>query len=232
MVTRHVESYKSLIHKLHQDKYIKTPVLKSAFLNVDRHYFIHEANNHYAGDDKPISIGFGQTNSQPRTVAMMLEWLQPKSGQTILDIGCGSGWTSALLGNIVGPSGQVIGLDRIPELTQFAEQNIERFNMTHVRIQIATNQLGLPGQTFDRILVSAAAEAFPQELLDQLKPNGTMVIPVNNHIFVIKNKDGMCQEQQFSGVQVCPPYLLIIFTESIIDFLICSYGLLLAINVD
>ena len=58
--------------------------------------------------------------------------------------------------------------------------------MTHVQIKSATNQLGLPGQTFDRILVSAAAESFPHELLDQLKPNGTMVIPVNNDIVVIK----------------------------------------------
>ena len=200
-----MDAYKSLINSLHDEKFIKTPAVLSAFLNIERHYFIHEDNVQYTGDDKPISIGFGQTNSQPRTVAMMLEWLQPQTGQTILDIGCGSGWTSALLGHITGPSGQVIGLERIPELARFAIQNIERFNMTHVQIKSATNQLGLPGQTFDRILVSAAAESFPHELLDQLKPNGTMVIPVNNDIVVIKkNEDGTCMQQRFSGFRFVP----------------------------
>jgi protein-L-isoaspartate(D-aspartate) O-methyltransferase len=200
-----VESYKSLIRNLLEEKYIKSPIIQSAFLHVERHFFIQEESAPYTGDDKPISIGFGQTNSQPRTVAMMLEWLQPQTEQTILDIGCGSGWTSALLGHITGSSGQVIGLDRIPELTQFAIQNIKRFNMTHVTIQIATNQLGLPGQTFDRILVSAAAKRFPQELLDQLNPNGIMVIPVNNDIFVIKKtEDGKYLHQRFSGFRFVP----------------------------
>ncbi|MEC8678396.1 MAG: protein-L-isoaspartate O-methyltransferase [Candidatus Margulisiibacteriota bacterium] len=200
-----METYKSLIKSLHDETLIKTPALLSAFLKIERHYFIHEDDIPYTGDDKPISIGFGQTNSQPRTVAMMLEWLQPQTGQTILDIGCGSGWTSALLGHITGPSGQVIGLERIPELAQFCTQNIERFNMTHVRIQTATNQLGLPGQTFDRILVSAAAESFPDELINQLNPNGIMVIPVTNDIVVIKKtEDGTCLEQRFSGFRFVP----------------------------
>ena len=200
-----MEAYKSLINSLYDEKYINTPIIKSAFLDVERHYFIHESNIHYSGDDKPISIGFGQTNSQPRTVAMMLEWLQPQTGQSILDIGCGSGWTAALLGYIVGPSGHVIGLDRIPELTQFATQNIAYFNMTHVTIQLAKKQFGLPGQTFDRILVSAAADEFPNELLAQLKPNGIMVIPVNNDILLIKkNENGICHQQLFSGFRFVP----------------------------
>src|SRR3990170_6021596 len=125
-----------LIQELIETGYLKTPRIIDAFQNIDRVDFVPEPFKGEAYENYPLSIGFGQTISQPLTVAFMLELLQPKEGEKILDVGAGSGWLSALLAYIVGNplrqpangGGKIIGIERIPELKEMAEKNISKYN--------------------------------------------------------------------------------------------------------
>lgn len=163
--------------------------LDQAFHAADRREFLPDEMRVMAYQDAPISIGFGQTNSQPYTVRSMLEWLDPQKGEKILDIGSGSGWTSALLAYLVGKNGVVYAVERIPELYSFGAENCRRLGINNVHFFQATVELGLPKYApYDRILVSAAAQEIPSELIKQLKSGGRMVVPVLNSIFVVDKK--------------------------------------------
>lgn len=137
--------------------------------------------------DSPLPIGFGQTNSQPTTVRMMLNWLEVEPGNKILDVGSGSGWTTALLSRLAGPRGKVYAVEIVPELTKFGRDNCQRLGITNCEFHTAGRQLGLPVYApYDRILVSAAARELPKELVKQLIPGGKMVIPVGFDVLEIQ----------------------------------------------
>lgn len=141
--------------------------------------------------DIPLPIGHGQTISQPSTVKQMLSWLDVQKGQTVLDIGSGSGWTTALLAYLVGEKGKVFAVERIPELLVFGEDNCHKLGLKNTYFYPAGKELGLPRYgPYDRILVSAAAEKFPDELMEQLKIGGKMVVPVGNEILEITKISG------------------------------------------
>ena len=160
-----------------------------AFKNVDRADFVADPNISDIYADYPLQIGLNQTISQPRTVAMMMEMLEPSEGQKILDIGSGSGWTTALLSFIVGKNGSVIGVERLKELVEFGKNNLKKYGFKNAKVIQATDTLGVEGEKFDRILVSAAADELPSELLKQLKIDGKLVIPIKNSIYEIKKID-------------------------------------------
>lgn len=145
-----------------------------------RRNFLPLRERRHAGRDGPLPIGHGQTNSQPRTVAAMLELLDVHPGDRVLDVGAGSGWTTALLAHLTGPAGSVVGVERVPELRKVGSANLDRLGMPWARLALATpGVLGSPGDgPFDRILVSAEAQTLPRSLVDQLVPGGVMVIPV------------------------------------------------------
>ena len=160
-----------------------------AFKNIDRIDFVLDPNVSDIYEDYPLQIGYKQTISQPTTVAMMLEMLEPKDGQKILDIGSGSGWTTALLSFIVGDSGSVLGIERITELVRFGNSNLKKYQFKNTTIIQAREKLGIVGEKFDRILVSASAKEFPIELTRQLKVGGKLVIPVGNTIYEVTKKE-------------------------------------------
>ncbi|HEY4160765.1 MAG TPA: methyltransferase domain-containing protein [Candidatus Saccharimonadales bacterium] len=153
---------------------------------VDRAGFVTGEFRNKVDLDVPLPIGFGQTISQPTTVAHMLEWLAPEPGDRVLDVGSGSGWTTALLGELVGREGEVYAVERIPELVAFGEQNCARFGIANAKFFQAGRHYGLPEYApYDKILVSAAAKTLPTELLSQLGVNSTLVIPVQSDILEI-----------------------------------------------
>lgn len=176
-----------LVSDLIKNKYLKSERLIEAFKKIDRKDFVLPE---YAGEayfDYPLPIGFNQTISQPSTVAFMLELLQPQAGEKILDIGSGSGWTTALLAEIAGKNGYVHGVEIIPGLVKFGKNNLKKYAFRNVKILQAGKSLGLPEKApYDKILVSAAGEKVPDELLAQLKIKGVLVIPIKNDVWKIK----------------------------------------------
>jgi protein-L-isoaspartate(D-aspartate) O-methyltransferase len=155
----------------------------SAILRQD---FLPEDQQARAGQDRPLPIGLGQTNSQPRTVMTMLELLEVGPGSRVLDVGSGSGWTSALLGYLVGPTGSVTGVELEESLAAWGAQNVARYQMPWVTVHHVPSGLGWPaGAPYNRILVSAAAREVPEKLVDQLAPAGRMVIPVQGVMRVV-----------------------------------------------
>lgn len=126
--------------------------------------------------DQPLPIGHGQTNSQPSTVAAMLDLLEPFPGMRVLDVGSGSGWTSAILGELGGADSRVFAVERVPELVELSRGAISQ-PWVHV-YRAEADVLGLPHLApFDRILVSAMADQKPVPLIDQLGDGGIMVAP-------------------------------------------------------
>jgi len=163
--------------------------IDGAFKAVDRANFVPKELRGSADIDAPLPIGYGQTNSQPYTVRLMLEWLGVQPGNKVLDVGSGSGWTTALLSHLVGPKGWVCAVEQVPELVEFGQDNCERIGVKNARFFTAGDEFGWPEEApFDRILVSASADELPQELVDQLSVGGKMVIPVQNDILEITKK--------------------------------------------
>jgi protein-L-isoaspartate(D-aspartate) O-methyltransferase len=152
----------------------------AAFRTVDRGDFLRPADRGNAGYDGPIPIGHGQTNSQPRTVRAMLVLLDVRPGHRVLDVGSGSGWTTALLAHLVGPEGSVLGLERVEDLVAFGAENLARYDVPWASIRAADpDRLGAPDEaSFDRILVSASPRSLPMELVDQLTDDGILLVPV------------------------------------------------------
>lgn len=186
-----------LINKLIDEGTLKTPRIISAFQKIKRQDFMLSETRNEAEGNYPFSIGHSQTISQPFTVAFMLELLQPKRGDKILDVGSGSGWTTALLAEIVGSTGQVFAIERISELKKFGENNVAKYfpmftegedcnphlqgrnEKPPVQFLCSGKMSGWKDKSpFNCILVSAAARKIPQDLLDQLEIGGRLVIPV------------------------------------------------------
>jgi protein-L-isoaspartate(D-aspartate) O-methyltransferase len=162
-------------------------VLRAAFGAFPREGFLPERERRRAGYDGPLPIGEGQTNSQPRTVAAMLQLLEVAPGQRVLDVGSGSGWTTALLAHLVGPEGDVVGVELESSLVDFGSANLAATTQPWARIvQAAPGVLGVPDHApYDRILVSAEPATLPQQLLDQLAEGGRMVIPVRGTMTLV-----------------------------------------------
>ena len=161
----------------------------AAFEKIPRENFILQKYKSDAYFDEPLPIGFGQTISQPTTVAIMTSALEPKAGQKILEVGAGSGYQAAILSELVGLKGKVYTLERLKELASFAKKNLKAYkNVTAIH---ADGTKGYAkAKPYDRIAVTAAASQLPKEIFGQLKEKGIMVIPIEDHLFKITKIKG------------------------------------------
>lgn len=168
----------------------------AAFDATPRRDFLPRGVRRRASYDGPLTIAAGQTNSQPRTVDDMLRLLDVRPGQRVLDVGAGSGWTTALLAHLVGPTGVVLGVELEPELVSFGGANLARTHRPWATIRLAhPGLLGDPdGAPYDRILVSAMAQSLPTALVDQLAGDGVLVVPVDGTMLRVTNPGAVVTE--------------------------------------
>lgn len=179
----------ALVASLKDSGAIRSKAVESAFRAVDRARFVPEESRGLAYLDTALPIGEGQTISQPTVVAYCLEWLSAEPGNCVLDVGSGSGYTTALLAHMVGLEGGVLGLERIPALVKMGAENLAGFHFPHARIERAGEKLGRPEEgPYDRILVSTAAEEIPQTFKEQLRNGGRLVIAVRSAICVVDRR--------------------------------------------
>jgi len=164
-----------------------------AMKRVPREAFVPQEYYHAAYEDRPLSIGFGQTISQPFIVALMIQALELKGDERVLELGTGSGYEAAVLAELAN---QVVTVEIIPELAESAKRVLEKLGYSNVEVHIAGKTLGwLEDAPYDAIIVSAGAPSIPQILLGQLSWGGRLVIPVGSHwqqelIKVSKEKEG------------------------------------------
>lgn len=204
---------KYLIKELVEEGILKTPSIIEAFEKVDRKDFVPEKLKDKAYLNTPLPIGYGQTISQPLTVAFMLELLQPKAGDKILEIGSGSGWQTALLAHIVGNSpssgGKVIAVELIPELMAFGRKNVAKYGFIKkgiVEFHSFNAAKGMSEQApFDRIISAASGQDLPVAWKKQLKIGGKIVSPIKDavHLFV-KKTDTDFEESVYPGFAFVP----------------------------
>ena len=167
------------------------PDVEAAFLASPRHHFLPTAQRRHAQLNRPLPIGHGQTNSQPSLVRRMLELLSVRPGNHALDVGAGSGWTTALLAYLVGPEGSVVGVEIEPALAAWGRGNLLAMDRGWARIETARpGVLGWPDeQPYDRILVSAEAPVVPAGLVAQLATPGVMVVPVAGQLLRLRKTE-------------------------------------------
>jgi len=205
-----MKNNEEMVKKLISEGWLKSRFLIDAFLKIKREDFVLEDLKKMSYLNEALPIGFGQTISQPLVVAFMLELLSPQEGEKILDIGAGSGWTSALLGEIVGEKGKVIAIDIVPELVEFGRKNVAKYNFIEkgiVNFIFGDGAEGYPKEApFDKILCSASLKGkIPSAWQEQLKVGGKIVTPIFHSIWLIeKIEKNKFKESEFEGFAFVP----------------------------
>lgn len=205
-----------LIDYLIEKNWLKSPEIIKAFRKIKRVDFIPEENRNLSEINEALPIGFGQTISQPLVVAFMIEQLDPKKGDKILDIGAGSGWTSALLAEVVGEKGKIISIERIPELFEFGKKNVSKYNFLKKKIieficadgsKGYPNIVSYPGlkEGFDKILCSATLkDKIPEIWKEELKEGGRIVCPIGHSIWCFIKRGSDFEKEEYPGFSFVP----------------------------
>jgi protein-L-isoaspartate(D-aspartate) O-methyltransferase len=148
----------------------------AAIARVPREAFVLPEARELAYVDRPLPIGHGQTISQPRMVATMLQELALRGDERVLEVGSGSGYQTALLAELAA---EVVGVELIPELAEHSAEVLRDLGYDNVTVELAGDELGSPSRApYDAIVVAAAAPRIPVSLIDQLAPGGRLAIPV------------------------------------------------------
>jgi len=191
--------------KLLKEYGIRNRRILDAFLTIPRHLFMPEEENERSYRDQAVSIGCGQTISQPYVVALMLELLELKPQDKVLEIGSGSGYVTALLSLLVK---KVTGIELEEELAQRSKKVLKKLNIDNVDIFCKDGHSGhAPGAPYDIIILSAAPEALPRGLLSQLKPTGKLILPVGKFdqlLVLYEQKNGEWEGKVITDVHFVP----------------------------
>jgi len=166
----------TLFKKLQKDKLIKDHKVLKAFQAISREMFVLKDSIDQAYYDGPLRIGYEQTISQPTTVLMMVEALELKKTDKVLEVGSGSGYEAAILSQL---SHQVYSVEIVPELVVFTKKNLTKAKIKNVEVIQWDGGLGYDKQApYDKIIVSAACDKIPEALIDQLVEGGILIAPV------------------------------------------------------
>ena len=185
---------------------ISDPRVLDALARLPRHEFVPASERHKSYVDAPLSIGHGQTISQPYIVALMTQLVNPKPAAKALDIGTGSGYQAAVLAELVKT---VYSIEIVKPLAEEARARLQSLGYKNIHVRHGDGYRGWPEQApFDIIIVAAAPDHVPQPLVDQLAPGGKMVIPVGrffqNLLIVEKAADGTVVQRNVAPVAFVP----------------------------
>ncbi|NQT75607.1 MAG: protein-L-isoaspartate(D-aspartate) O-methyltransferase [Candidatus Omnitrophica bacterium] len=185
---------------------IRDKNVTSVFRKVPRHRFVDPAMRLEAYGDFPVSIGKGQTISQPYMVALMAQVLDVKKNDKVLEIGTGSGYETAILAEL---GGEIFSIERIEGLAKKAGKVLEEFGYKNIHIKTGDGTLGWQEHApFDKIIVTASSQDAPQPLLDQLREGGKMVMPVGSRftqrLLVLEKEKGRISERDVCGCVFVP----------------------------
>lgn len=187
---------------------ITEPHILEAFLAVPREAFVSEEYAHRAYGDHPLPIEADQTISQPYIVALMIQAAGIKPGDTVLEVGSGSGYAAAVISRIAA---KVIGIERQHALVGLARERLERLGYDNVEIVEGDGTKGWPDKApYDAILAAASGSHVPAALVGQLAPNGCLVMPVGEPgwvqelVKVTKQEDGILKQENLGGVRFVP----------------------------
>ena len=187
---------------------IEDPALLAAFRAVPREEFISSDYAHYAYQDSPLPIESGQTISQPYIVALTIEAAEIDPGDKVLEVGAGSGYAAAVIGQIAE---KVIAVERHHELVRLADERMRRLGYDNVQIVEGDGTLGSPEEApFDAIVAAASGSHVPQSWIEQLKPGGRIVVPIGDPhsvqslVKVTKHEDGRLEREDLGGVRFVP----------------------------
>lgn len=207
-VDRYESERNAMVIRQLQGRDIQSPVVLRVMRKVPRHLFVPEEIRGSAYHDGPLPIGYGQTISQPYIVAFMSEQLDLDPTHKVLEIGTGSGYQAAVLGELAG---EVYTIEIVEELGMQARRTLAEQGYTNVHVRIGNGYLGWPEEApFDRIILTAAPEQLPEVLVEQLKPGGRLVAPVGprfgtQHIIVLdKSRDGKINRRSVLPVAFVP----------------------------
>ena len=184
------------------------PAVMQAMGRVLREAFVPPDLQAYAYDNGPLPIGHGQTISQPYIVALMTDLLQLEPDHSVLEVGTGSGYQTAVLAELAR---KVFTMELIPELGEASISRLQRLNYTNIEYRTGNGYLGWPEYApYDAIIVTAAAPYIPQPLIDQLKPGGRLVLPVGQPymhqelVVVTRDEQGETRTRDILGVSFVP----------------------------
>ena len=186
---------------------ISTPAVIQAMRTVDRSLFVRDTEKDSSFDDTPLPIGFGQTISQPYIVAYMTEKLQLSKSNTVLEIGTGSGYQTAILASMAE---MVYSVERIEELSNRAGTTLQMNNFLNTRVMTGDGYYGWKDKsTFDAIIVTAAAPSIPEPLINQLKDPGRLIIPVGpqygtQYLTLIIKNESVVEKERLIPVRFVP----------------------------
>lgn len=163
---------------------VKDPRVLSALLKVERHRFVPKEYLNSAYSDQPLPIGEGQTISQPYIVALMTELLELKGDEKVLEVGTGSGYQAAILGELAK---EVYTIEIIESLASVAKNRLSELGYQNIKVKAGDGYLGWPEVApFDAIIITCAPDHIPKPLIEQLKEGGRMVVPVGAYAQELK----------------------------------------------
>ncbi|MBF13746.1 MAG: protein-L-isoaspartate O-methyltransferase [Legionellales bacterium] len=196
------------VEAIEQQWHINDHRVAAAMAKVPREQFVSEDLQSMAYDNRPLPIGYNQTISQPFIVGLMTAYLSLEPDHKVLEVGTGCGYQAAVLAEMVS---EVYSLDCVSELVADTAVRLTKLKYKNIRLRVSDGHEGWPGESpFDRIIVTAAAQHCPPALLDQLAPNGILVLPLaeangSQSLWrITKDVDGVLSYQQDIAVRFVP----------------------------
>ena len=207
-MTDFVAEREAMVERQLRRRGIGDPRILEAFLTVPREAFVDPQYAHLAHADHPLPIAAGQTISQPYIVAVMIDAAAIRRGDTVLEVGAGSGYAAAVISRIAG---KVVAIERQHDLVELARERLARLEYANVEIVEGDGTTGwTAGAPYDAILAAASGSHVPQPLIDQLAPGGALVMPlgqpgdVQRLVKLTKERDGRVQRSDLGAVRFVP----------------------------